>query len=228
MSIRERLLTVQEDDLRIRGMERELRDIPARQEQELSRLGEYRARVAEFEERLKAKQADIKKLDLESQSCREKIDKYRRQQLELKTNKEFKAMEAEIRSVEREIDGIENRELALMEDVEEARAEVRTWTTELNEAKAEADRMVQALGERVRGMEEDLREIKEKRAAAAKEVDPEWIDQYEQIFERKDNAFVSLTDGICGGCHMKLPPSVAHATKKENVVRCPYCQRMLY
>jgi predicted nucleic acid-binding Zn-ribbon protein len=228
MGIRERLLTVQEFDLRIRAMERELRDIPVRQARERTRLDEHRARLAAAEERLKGKQAGIKKLDLESESQREKIDKFRRQQLELKTNKEFKAMESEIRNVEQEIGGIEDKELVLMEDVEQARADVRTLTAELGEANTQVERSVRELDERVKGMEQELGELREKRAAAAKEVDRGWLVQYERVFERKDNAFVALTDGICGGCHMKLPPAVAHATKKEEVVTCPYCRRMLY
>ena len=49
------------------------------------------------------------------------------------------------------------------------------------------------------------------------------------IFPRKDRALVALEDGVCGGCHMQLPPYVVHATKKHSsIVLCEYCGRILY
>jgi len=89
VSVIEQLLVVQEHDVRILQLEKEMRDVPARKERELERLNGHKAALAESEEALKAKQAELKQLEVETASNEEKIAKFRSQQLELKTNKEF-------------------------------------------------------------------------------------------------------------------------------------------
>jgi uncharacterized protein len=228
MGEQERLLALQECDLRIRATEREMQDIPARQEQERLRLQELRDRIVQAEEELKLSESAVKQLELESESHREKIKKFRHQQLGLKSNKEFKAMEAEIRAEEREIERIETRELTRMEAVEQARARVRGLKAELAEAQAEIDQAVARLDARLKELDTGLDALRTEREAAARVVDPQWLAHYEHVAAHREQAFVQLRDGVCGGCHMTLPPAIAHATRKTEIVCCPYCQRMLY
>ncbi|MBN1556988.1 MAG: hypothetical protein JW951_02445 [Lentisphaerae bacterium] len=225
----ERLLAVQEHDLRIRAMEREQRDIPARQEEERGRLEQHRAALAEAQDALKAKQADVKALELETDAGRGKIDKLRRQQLDLKTNKEFKAMDQEIAVIEAEIAQVEDRELVQMEEIERLRGKVETRRRELAAEEAAVNDVVAELDQRAAGLEARLGKARAERAVAAADADPEWLARYDRIFERKEPALVALEDGICGGCHMKLPPAVAHdARRGDRMVSCSYCQRLLY
>ena len=55
MSYAEQLLKVQDYDCRIRDMKQEMKDIPARKEQEVSRLNAHKNALAESEEKLKEK-----------------------------------------------------------------------------------------------------------------------------------------------------------------------------
>ena len=225
----ERLLVVQEHDCRIRDMERELKDIPARATAEQGRLDEHKSALAEAEEALKLQQAQIKELDLEAQGRRQNITKLRQQQFEIKTNREFKAMETEIGGVERDISGLEDRELAMMEELEKARGAV----TEKKEALGEEDAAVQSgvaeLEERAAGVRHELEKEEAQRRTAAEGIDPEWLSRYERIFTRRDRALVPLENGVCGGCHMTLPPSVFHDTQKQDrMVSCNFCGRLLY
>jgi uncharacterized protein len=228
MGEQERLLALQECDHRIRATEREMQDIPARQEQERNRIQEQRDRIARAEQALKERESAVKQLELESESHRAKINKFRQQQLELKSNKEFKAMESEIRAEEREIEGIETRELALMEALEQAQTELRGLKRELVEAQAGVEQAVQRLDARMRELEAELAAQRARREEASRVVDPDWLERYQHVAAHREQAFVELRDGFCGGCHMKLPPAISHATRKSEIVCCPYCQRMLY
>lgn len=229
VSIIEQLLVVQEHDTRIRDIKQELRDIPARKAQEEERLKTHQDALGRAEERVKTKQAEIKDLELEVTSKREQITKLRQQQYELKTNKEFKAMETEIQGVEKEILGLEDKELVLMEELEAARSDVKERSGELEKEKAMVVADTQSLDERAEGIGGDLKELEQKRETLAAGTDKEWLVPYERLAGRKDPAVVELKDGICGGCHMKLPPSVGHATQKQTEpVTCDYCGRILY
>ena len=89
MSNIERLLALQEHDSRIRGIKKELRDIPERKELEIERLSGHKAALADAESTMKTQQAIVKELELEITARHEKIAKLRQQQFDLKTNKEF-------------------------------------------------------------------------------------------------------------------------------------------
>ena len=229
MSMTEKLLIVQEHDCDIRDMERELKDIPARKTEEETRLDSHKQALAHAEEELKAKQVDVRELELESDSLQAKTSKLRQQQLQLKTNKEFKAMEAEIEGVAEEISKLEDRELLLMEEVEQLRANVARRSEDLKAEEASVQEDSKVFDRRAAEIEAELTGIREARDKAAEDVAAEWLARYTQVFARKDRALVPLQDGICGGCHMKLPPSVLHATvRNTEMVTCNYCGRLLY
>jgi predicted nucleic acid-binding Zn-ribbon protein len=227
----DKLLTVQDIDVRIREIEKELEDIPARKEQELTRLHEHKDALAEAEEKLKAAQAEVNRLELETSSRNEKINKLRQQQFELKTNEQFKAMDAEIEGVKAEISKIEDQELALMDEVEEARKFVTEKSGALKEEEEAVETDIKVFDERASELEQEIESCRAEREEAAEGMNPEWMSYYVRVMEhRKDRALVPLESGVCGGCHMTLPPSLHHATRRrdEEMVVCNYCGRLLY
>ena len=225
-----KLLTVQEHDTRIRDMERAIRDIPARKQQEETRLEEHKAELGEAEEALKATQAEIKKLELEIQSWKDKVAKLRQQQLEIKTNKEFRAIETEIQTAAEAIRGLEDQELERMETLELGRRDVGAKQKALDEEKTAVAEDVAALDQRLRQIETDVALEREAREGAVGEVDaPDWLQTYERILSRKDKALVPIEGGVCSGCHMKLLPYIVHDAKKASeLVACSFCGRLLY
>jgi len=224
-----KLLPLQDLDCQLRDMKRELEDIPARKEEEQTRLADHKANLQVAEDDLKAKQAEIKEQELEVQACRDKISKYRQQQLVLKSNKEFKAMEHEIDSVLAQIREHEDKELVVMERVETARAGVAERRKELEAEQEAVDLDVADLDKRMAGMAEEIAALESKRGEMLPDVPEETLLRYERILARRDRALVPVESGICGGCHMKLPPSVAqNILKEEFLVACDHCGRLLY
>ena len=229
MSAIESILALQEVDCRIRKIEQELKDIPARQERERSRLDEHTREVAVGEDALKACQAELKELELEVESRQQKISKFRQQQLLIKTNREFKAMESEISAVEHEISGLEDKELVLMEKLETAQKELVAKQAALKEESAAVEADVKVWDERALTLKDELESRRVDRDRAAEGVDGEWLSQYNRIFKRRERALVPLQDGICSGCHMKQPPYIVHGTKrKDAMVMCGTCGCLLY
>ena len=229
MSEIKKLLPLQDLDCQLRDMKRELEDIPARKEEEQTRLQEHKGNLAEAEEAMKTEQARIKELELEVQSCRDQIDKYRQQQMVLKSNKEFKAMEIEIGNVLGKIRVHEDQELVLMEDVEAARSNVAERRKEL-EAEEEAVNLdVAELDTRMGGIDAEISSLEARRSELVGDIPEDMLARYERILERRDRALVPVEGGICGGCHMRLPPSVAqNILKNEDLVSCDHCGRLLY
>lgn len=229
MSVIDKLLILQEHDSRIRELEKEMKDIPARKEEEKSRLNSHKQALVESEEDLKKVQADLKQLELDGQALSEKVNKLRQQQLELKTNKEFRAMEEEIKAVLNETSVLEDKELSLMDEIEGATQNVEEKKVGIAKEESEIASDIKILDQRVAEASGQVKELQELRKAAVVDVDSDWLVRYEGIFAKKDRALVSIEDGVCGGCHMQLPRFIIHDAKKQKgIISCQFCGRMLY
>ena len=227
----EKLLIIQDHDLRILKFEKELADIPLRKKAIDSLLDEHRQAVLEAKEVLKTRQAGIKKCEQEIEAYRDKIRKYRDQQMQLKNNQEFRAMENEIGGVEKLIRQCEDRILEIMETVEAAQADVKLREDALKLEEKGITTEFSAIEGRGTEIKGELDRVKQLRDNYAKDVDPVRLSQYDRFFKnKKAKVLVAVEDnGTCGGCHMKLPPYICHDAKKQlDVVACGYCGRMLY
>jgi len=226
----ERLLAVQEQDLLILRIESELLDLPARKARELERLEAHKAALQEAESGVKASQAELHQHELDVLAKKEKIAKLRTQQMSLKTNKEFKAMSDEIEAIERSIRRDEDNEIVIMEKIEAARGAMADQKAALDAEQAEVEEDIKVFDERAAALTEELAALQTKRNEVAAGIDAEWLQRYEAILQRRRGAaMVSCENGICGGCHMAVPPYQQHAARKQvEMVICGYCGRMLY
>lgn len=229
MTLIERLLQVQQHDCLIRDLERELRDIPLRKTETEAKAGAHRHAVAEAETQLKKQQAEIKGIETEIGARNDKILKLRGQQMTLKTNKEFKAMEDEIKGVEAEIRGLEDKQLEAMEKLESAKAAVQEAKVALGKEEQVLQGLIQTLNTRAKDVEQRVAAEKTVRATAAEGIDARALLEYQSILTRRDFAIVPIQDGNCGGCHLKLPPFVAHESRRnQGLVKCNFCGRILH
>ena len=118
----EKLLLLQERDRRIKQLTRESDDIPARKKLSETRLQEHKAAMQAAQEEIKRNAAAIRGVELDVETARQRILKFREQQNNIKTNEEYRAIEREIAGVEKQIRDLEDREILLMEESEGLRA----------------------------------------------------------------------------------------------------------
>jgi len=226
----EQLLVLQACDQEIRRLRRELDDIPLRKEQIESRLNAHKEGVKQAEHVLLEAQASIKHLEGEIEAAHEQIKKYRDQQLQIKNNVEYKALEKEIAVKQSGIRALEDQELVAMEAVEEAKAAVEVRHGALSKDQARVDEEVKSFLERSAGIGDELKVKEEERKGLGAEVDPTWLSRYERLFAKQGDAAIALVEhGTCGSCHMKLSPSqVVESRKSDSITLCDFCGRMLY
>ena len=211
-------------------LDHELKRIPTERADVETRAKAATARLEEL--KLKAKQVESERKELENQvgSKREQINKWRGQQLQTKKNEEYQALAHEIQGAEKEIFKIEDKELDLMDKAEKLAAEIKKEQQVLAEVNAVALRQQDTLGQRETTMKAELEKLKAERDALCKDVDEPVMLRYERIMRhRKDSAVVPVQHGICGGCHLQIPPQVIHLAKSgEELVTCDQCGRILY
>ena len=230
MTTIEKLLIVQDRDRRIRQLSRESEDIPARRKLSEERLKEHKESLAAAQELVKKNAAAIKGVELEIDTCKQRILKLREQQVAIKTNEQYRAMNNEVAGGEKQIREFEDREMVLMEETEGLRANV----TRMEQRLKQEDEIVNSdrvqLEDRLKALQSEIEKHKQDRVGLISDIDAEWLSRYDRTFKHHpDFALVPVDQAACGGCHMKLPPQVVQNVKRNQaMVCCSFCGRILY
>jgi len=229
VSIVQPLLVLQEIDARIRALQQEARDIPLRKEQEKKRLTGAQEALSEAQKNLKAGQARVDEAELEVKARREKINTLRGQQINLKTNKEFAAMNLEIATIEGQIETQEARQVNALDALVPARATLSDCENRLQDDKSVVDGYLKELDTRLAIVQAELKQAEAERLEALKAVPPAFALTYSRLVQRRWPPVAALEGNACGGCHLTQPPSVAHVVRRNNsLVVCQMCGRILY
>ena len=79
-------------------------------------------------------------------------------------------------------------------------------------------------------IEQELKQLEEERQKLVRDTEPAALSRYERLMRSKsDFAVVPIRNGNCGGCHLNIPPQLAHNAKHgRELTSCDYCGRILY
>ncbi|MEW6350349.1 MAG: C4-type zinc ribbon domain-containing protein [Thermodesulfobacteriota bacterium] len=185
-------------------------------------VSEDREKLAGVEKELRAKEADLA-------TEQEKIKRSEKRLLGIKNQKEYNALNREVKLGKKVTGELEEAILALMTEIESLKrsidrkdAEYAGFEKELMEKKAEAEQITTASQEALNGLQARKDEI-------ADQIEGEFLKRYHIIKKARGDAVVELLNGSCAGCHMALPAQlVIRILKQEEMIVCPNCQRMIY
>ncbi len=225
------------------------RDLYALQQidSEIQRLERLRVeipeRIKEIEELIKNKEDEIlekkKTLDLleqrrlkterEIEEEKMKLENYKKQQFEVKTNEAYQALLKEMEYSKRKIETLEMEYLVIEEDLNRKRKEVAEETKALIEEKKKMEEEKKKLEEEFSTLDEKIMLKKDERKRASTRLDPKLLARYERlIVSRGGLAVVVIEEAMCGGCFATLPPQYFQEIRKgERIYTCEYCGRIL-
>lgn len=227
----EPIVALQKKDRKLIKIAKELRDIPQRRGEIEVQLDGAKLKLEAAKSSRKHTESRLKDIELEIQASKEKVTKYKNQQMDAKTNDQYRAFVKEIGLVEDGIRELENKQISLMEDLEQGASIVQDCEARLEAERAGIAAELAELDERAAALREQLESLKQDRMRAAALCDKALLQKYTRIMNNKrDFAVVMVeSDGYCGGCHMKLPPQVIHdARNPAKVVGCNFCGRIVY
>ncbi len=227
----EPIVALQKKDRRLIKLMREIRDIPKRKSDIEAQLAGSTQKLNMARDSKKHTEVSLKDLELEVESLNERIIKYKQQQMDANTNEQYRAFVKEIGTVEREISGLEDKEIVLMEALEKGTLIVTECEAKLNGEKEGIADELGELDERSVELSEMLEQMKAARMRSAEQCDQVILKKYTRIMNNKRDFAVVMVEagGHCGGCHMKLPPQVINdARDPTKIVGCNFCGRILY
>jgi predicted nucleic acid-binding Zn-ribbon protein len=226
----EKLLILQERDRRLHRLRSELTQIEPERQALKTKATDAQQALEQAKERVKHLESDRKNLELEVEAKKQLIAKYALQQFQTRKNEEYRALAHEIELCKEEIVKIEDRELELMEQAEAAQKDVLRRTQNSAEVRKLVEEQTAQLGSREQALKKEFAELeinREELAVAAGEVAR---GRYERLLKSKGgNVVVGVQHGVCGGCHMRVPPQLLVSCQaQQELITCSNCGRILY
>lgn len=143
--------------------------------------------------------------------------------------KQAQALENEIASLARRISMLEDTELDIMGNVEEAQAAVDAQRALIDQTQAEGSQLTAAAKADIAAATTEAEQLARDRAALAESVAPDLIADYERRASR-GIAVGLLRGGVCEGCRMMLSGTDLNEVRRaasDDVVSCPECGAIL-
>jgi len=226
----QRLQDLQVLDTRIAGLERKLEGIPVRiqairdgYQQAKAAVDALRAKLDGVRKELRAKEKELDYQATLRAKCEAKL-------YEVKTNKEYSAVLAEIEALKVEKGRLEEEVLALMEAQERLTREVVDGDARLQRQAEKARTQEAAAAEELRALEADLAAVRGEREGLGREVPRELLAQYTRLLRGRAGLAVALVgaSGICAGCRVSLTPQRFQEVRQSTqILTCESCGRFL-
>ncbi|HRV34803.1 MAG TPA: C4-type zinc ribbon domain-containing protein [Desulfomonilia bacterium] len=226
----EGLIALQNVELEIFKAEEGLKELPKEIDEidsiiraRKSSLDAVDEEIAMFEEKKTPLEAELK----ENQEILDAADARIKR---IKTNKEYLALQREIDLAKKRKGDIEEQLLGLMDKIEK-----KGTDKERIQKSFEADRVIldekkEKLLAQMKELEAVVAEYKGQDEKLRASVEPSLLSKYDRIKQSKKGiAVVDCRHGVCGGCHMHIPPQLYNElVRGDKMIICPTCQRMLY
>jgi len=183
----------------------------------------------ELDDILKKSIINRDKADVDILSLKEKIEKYKSQQFQVKTNKQYDMLAREvdhaqekITKLQREMDDLEGKAEFAKEDAEKLRPEIETLQAELADRKKE----LAAVNKEHEDEELKFQHQREKIVSRISKADYQMYDRIRKAKEGR--AIVPLQRNSCGGCFNRVTPQrVLELRKNSILITCERCGRIL-
>ncbi len=225
-----KLLELQDIDLRIRALDEQSTDGYAQLDVEQEGIDANLAEAEDLKERLEVVGKEKRDVEHELEEETNRLKDRQTKLMNVQTNREYQSLLKEIEHTKgdnkrrtEEIERYAEIAEAMQEKIVALEAEAAEGQAALSAEKAKVDALTEDL-------EKQKAKIDKTRGAKVKKVTGSIYKRYEQLRERRNGiAIVGVTEGVCQGCYMNIPPQQFNEVLKgDQLHTCPTCQRMMF
>ncbi len=223
------LLEIQNIDLKIHSIEKEITEIPRELKSKEELLNNMREQIKKFKKDIEKAIVERKNKELELETNQGTIRKYQSQLYNVKTNKEYASLLHEIEELKRKNSLLEDGIIDLMEKIESGEELLEKKKKELENEEKNYQKEVEEGNKKLEKLKTEKQELEKKKNKLSPSISQNILTKYEKLIKIKGMGLVPVINGTCGGCHMELPPQVINEVKGgKRLVTCERCSRILY
>ena len=226
----QQLIVLQSLDDELAEHKKLLADIPLQIDTGCTELEEKKKILSNAKEELDALQKERKDLELAVQGENDHMAKAKTKLPAVKTNREYTAILSEVEAIKVKVSGLEDKELEIMEILEEKQKEVPGIEKRCNEEDARFQEYKAKKDAELDRIKQELGVLVAKRENVSGQLDRVIMQRYEKVAGSRDGrAVVMLQGSICQGCFQQILPQMVIDVKiGESIQQCSNCIRFLY
>jgi uncharacterized protein len=223
------LFALQQIDAKLDDLEELKGELPGEVRALEEELAGLHGKVAALEQDMRKAFSSRDDADNEIVTLRQKLEKYKSQQLLVKTNREYDALTREmdhatetIAKREKEMELLEGKGTLARTDIEGLKEQVAQLMVRLGEKR-------EALAEISKATEEEELRYSDKRQRLSTKVSKQDLATYERVRKaKKGQAVVRIKRNSCGGCYARVTPQrLLELRQNEQMFTCEHCGRIL-
>ena len=224
------LYDFQQIDAEILTLDNKLKSVPLKIKKASEQIQIHRQKLqskqAQLVEAEKVQRSKTAELGTEG----EQRTKYEAQLREVKSNKEYQALDKEISFIQEKEAEIEDEILSAMLQIDQLNEELAQQEKELDIERGKHNTQKAEYEQEANEFKAEIAKWQGKRQGFFHQIDPGLMDQYQAQFKRYRKGLVSLVvENACGNCHLTIPPQTLQETRRYGqFIRCGSCRLILY
>jgi len=225
------LIDLQGVDTRIAALEAEAARLPKEIAAIHATLQGMKQEVDAGKTRLDAAKKDQRAREKDLEVVQAKRSKTEGRLYEVKTNKEYSAVLAEIEDIKQEKGRVEEEILVLMESQERLVADIKDAESRFKVRETQGKQEEAAFQDKLRVVETDLAVARAERAELARQLPPAVLADYDKLLKARGGLALAqvVKPNLCGGCRMTVTPQRLQELRAQSALYpCESCGRYLY
>jgi predicted nucleic acid-binding Zn-ribbon protein len=226
----QQLIFLQEVELEIQFLRKQLADTPKQIENSLSHLNKEKEELTDAQQKIKDLQKSRSRLEQDAASENDRMSKTKTKLPAVKTNKEYTAILAEIEVSKKKVSEIEDVELEIMEELEAKESKIPKFESTFREEEKKFQEFKKQKEENAEVVKKNIAELEVKLNGIFKDIDPKWTAHYKKILTARGGlAVVSINNTACLGCNQQILLQISIEVKMGKKIHlCQHCSRILY
>jgi len=186
--------------------------------------------VQRIKQRLLEAEVEHRRAEAELADQQEKQKKYQAQLRNVQSSREYSAVLNEMDGVEKQIRTSEDKVLALEEELETSRADLKKREENLPRETQEHEEKLKDWRAAQRAINEELRTAQAEISDIEARMRPRELAEFRRLIEKKGGlAVVRVISNSCSACHVKVRPAAMQLLKAgSEIIYCDSCRRILY
>lgn len=226
----EKLIALQELDIKIREIEKEIANIPNKQAEIENQFNAFAADYLSKKNHLETAKKEQRQAELDLKELEGKLEKYKQDLMRVRNEREYSTVLREIDVTKKAISGLETQTLEKLEVIEQLEHEIATLTPEIEVKRREFDALIAACASDLDKLNADVAAWRQQRAGLVSGIPADLLARYGRLSQLRDGlALAEVRDGSCTCCYMTIrPQAYADVRKGEQILTCDNCSRILY
>ena len=226
----ENLVQLQQVYKEVFQLEKTKKGLPLNAEQVKEGLADLEDEVLSIEQELDTVESEIKRNNVDIDTLKDKIAHIREQQKIVQSPKEFAYLDNQEKQLKEEIAELEKENKERMKEVSELQTRLEGKKAEVESQTKETDSIIASAKIQAQDIDAVLSEKLELKQKLSQSISRAVLRDFERIANGKDGVGIVPIDGtFCTGCNISLPPRiVGRVRRREEIIYCQNCARMLY